>query len=202
MSDPVFRGALAGVKAIDGSVSISAIDDRGMIDLRGDPADKKFAAATKKALGFVLPGEPRTSAGKADVTALWLSPDQWLITCPRGQADVLYTRLVKGLGDIHSLVVNVSDMRTIIRLEGNGAREILMKGAPVDLTTAEYGPGSVRRLRFAELAALIHVISSEPDTIDLYVFRSYGEYTWDWLAATSSKQSELRIFTNQDAAPV
>ncbi len=202
MSDPVFRGGLAGAKAIDGSISVSAIDDRGMIDLRGDIKDKKFVAATKKVLGISLPAQPRQSVNKGEVTALWLSPDQWLITCPRAKGAHLANGLQTALAGIHSLAVDVSDARSIIRLEGQGAKEVLMKGAPVDLLASEYTDGYVRRLRFAELAAMIHVVSSDPEIIDLYVFRSYAQYAWDWLAATSTKQSRLSLFANQSIASV
>jgi len=202
MSDPVFRSGLASAKAIKGSVSVSAIDDRGMIDLRGMAQDKKFIAACKKVLGFALPTTPRQSSSKQDITALWLSPDQWLITCSRDKAAEIAEKLHDALEGIHSLAVDVSDARSIIRLEGDGAKVVVMKGAPVDLTTSDYEEGYVRRLRFAEMAALIHVVSDSPETIDLYVFRSYGQYAWDWLAATSTKQSSLKLFSAQEVAVV
>ena len=53
------------------------------------PKDKKFMDAAKNALGLALPTEPRTSAGKGDIVCLWMSPDQWLITCPRKAVDAL-----------------------------------------------------------------------------------------------------------------
>ncbi len=202
MSEPVFRSALAEAPAIQSPIKISAIDDRGMIDLRGDIGNKKFVAATKKALGFSLPTTPRQSTGKAGVTALWLSPDQWLITCPGVDTVKTVEKLLDSLADLHSLVVDVSDARSIIRLAGEGAKIVLMKGAPFDLTAPEISIGYVRRIRFAELAALVHMVSSEPEIIDLYVFRSYAQYAWDWLSATATDQSRLSIFCRQPVAPV
>jgi hypothetical protein len=38
----------------------------------------------------------------------------------------------------------------------------------------------------SEIAALIHVVSEKPDVIDLYVFRSYANYAWDWPLANGS----------------
>jgi len=202
MSEPIFRGALSQAKPIDGSISILAIDDRGMIDLRGDVSDKTFVAATKRALGFSLPTTARQSSRKNAISALWLSPDQWLITCPRDETEKTFKKLQTGLAKIHSLVVDVSDARSIIRLAGDGASVILMKGAPVDLTGPEAQAGFVRRIHFAELAGLVHVVSSKPETIDLYVFRSYVQHAWDWLAATSGDQSKLHLYGVQAAAEV
>ena len=129
MLEPQLESALAHRAAPDStSISLHEISSRGMIDLRGLATDKKFMAAAKEALGFDLPKVPRTSNGWGDVKALWLSPDQWLILCGRDKAPALLVELQKALGKIHSLAVDVSDMRCIIRLEGEGVRETLMKG--------------------------------------------------------------------------
>ncbi len=173
------------------SVGIREITTRGMIDLRGSASDRRFTMAVKAALGADLPKSPRTSVSWGDVKLLWLSIDQWLITCPRDKADQLHAQLVKALEGVHSLVVDVSDMRAVIRLEGEGVRETLMKGTSLDLTEG-YEPGTVRRMRFAEIAALLHVV--EDDVIDVYVFRSYAEYTWEFLLKAARKGSEIRLF--------
>ena len=193
MLEPQFESALAHRAAPDStSISLHEISSRGMIDLRGLATDKKFMAAAKEALGFDLPKVPRTSNGWGDVKALWLSPDQWLILCGREKSPALLEGLQKALGKIHSLAVDVSDLRCIIRLEGEGTRETLMKGCSLDLLSDDYKPGTVRRVRFAEIAALLQVV--EDNVIDLYVFRSYADYTWDFLLKAARKGSEVKLF--------
>lgn len=174
------------------SLSLREITSRGMIDLRGIATDKKFAAAVKSVLQLDLPKQPRTSATWGDIKALWLSPDQWLVLCAADKADALTTALREALGAVHSLVVNVSDMRTVLRLEGEGVRETVMKGTSIDLTQGDYPPGSVRRMLFAGIAALLHVV--DDDVIDLYVFRSYATHAWDFIAKSARKGTEVRIF--------
>jgi sarcosine oxidase, subunit gamma len=188
-----FESALAHRVAPENlSISIREISERGMIDLRGLASDKKFMAAMKSILGFDLPKAPRTSAAWGDMKALWLSPDQWLILCTRSKTTALLAELNAALGKIHSLAVDVSDMRAIIRLEGEGVRETLMKGSTLDLISDDYKLGTVRRMRFAEIAALLHVI--EEDVIDVYVFRSYAEYTWAFLMKAARNGAEVRLF--------
>ena len=176
------------------AVGIREITDRGMIDLRGSLGDRRFLALVKKVLGFDLPKEPRTSSGENGIAVLWLSIDQWLICGPRNETNDLLTKLNKALANVHSLAVDLSDARAIIRLEGNGAREVIMKGAPVDLTLPEYTPGTVRRLRFGEVAAMVHIINDAPDILDLYVFRSYADFAWDWLVATGKASAGIRLY--------
>lgn len=193
MLEPQFESALAHRAAPDNlSISMRDIAERGMIDLRGLATDKKFMAAAKSVLGFDLPKAPRTSASWGELKALWLSPDQWLILCTRSKTTALLAELNAALGKIHSLAVDVSDMRSIIRLEGEGVRETLMKGSSLDLISDDYKAGTVRRMRFAEIAALLHVV--EDNVIDIYVFRSYADYTWAFLLKAARKGSEVKLF--------
>lgn len=188
-----FESAVAHRTASDNlSIAMREISERGMIDLRGLASDKKFMSAVKSVLGFDLPKAPRTSASWGDMKALWLSSDQWLILCTRSKTTALLAELTAALGKIHSLAVDVSDMRAILRLEGEGTRETLMKGSTLDLISDDYKPGTVRRMRFAEIAALLHVV--EENVIDIYVFRSYAEYTWAFLTKAARKGAEVRLF--------
>jgi sarcosine oxidase subunit gamma len=193
MLEPQHESALAHVGEASGTyISIREIPTRGMIDLRGLTGDRKFMSLAKNVLGIDLPKLPRTSHSFGEVKALWLSPDQWLILCAYSKAATLQAELSTALKDIHALAVDVSDMRSVIRLEGEGAREVLMKGGSLDFTDGALAPGYVRRMRFAEIAALVHIV--EHNIIDLYVFRSYAQYAFDFLqkAARNGTQTGMK----------
>jgi sarcosine oxidase, subunit gamma len=179
----------------DLSISMREIAGRGMIDLRGLATDKKFMKIAKDILGFDLPKAPRTSVTWGDMKALWLSPDQWLILCPGNKTAELLSTMNAALKGVHSLAVDVSDMRAIIRLEGEYARTTVMKGTSIDLTHGDYPAGTVRRMKFAEVGALLHII--EDDLIEVYVFRSYADYTWEFLLKAARKGSEVKLFAGR-----
>jgi sarcosine oxidase subunit gamma len=198
MSEALFESALQAREAAkDLAIEIREITSRGMIDLRGLTSDGAFMDAVKDVLSLDLPTVPRSSAAWGDIQALWLSTDQWLILCPRAKTAELLESLRQALAGIHSFAVDVSDMRTIIRLEGDGARSVLLKGSSLDLLSPDYGAGTVRRLRFAEIAGLLHIVSEKPDVIDLYVFRSYANYAWDWLLANGRAAAAIKPFGRQ-----
>lgn len=203
MSEVQFESPLQSREAAAGlAVGIREITSRGMIDLRGFTTERKFMAATKEVLGLDLPKMARTSVAWGDIQALWLSSDQWLILCPRARTGELLASLRKALQGIHSLAVDVSDMRSIIRVEGDEARVVLLKGSTLDLLSPDYAAGTVRRLRFAEIAALLHIVSERPDVIDLYVFRSYADYAWDWFLANGRAVAAVRPFGRQTVPTV
>ena len=193
MLDMQFESALAHRAELpDTYVSLREISTRGMIDLRGLSSDRKFMAAAKEVLGFDLPKAPRTSNTFGEVKALWLSPDQWLILCAREKAPALAAELAQAVEKTHALAVDVSDMRSIVRLEGERARQVMMKGCSLDFTDTDFAPGYVRRVRFAEIAALFNIV--DDNSIDLYVFRSYANYAWDFLLKAARKGSEVGLF--------
>jgi sarcosine oxidase subunit gamma len=197
MSELYVESPLAHREAPQGlSIDLREITDRGMIDLRGSASDKKFMAAVKHVLGLDLPKTPRTSVSWGDVKVLWLSIDQWLILCSSAKAPELVKSLIAELSGIHSLVVDVSDMRAVLRLEGDGVREVLLKGSSLDLLSENYAAGTVRRMRYAEIAALLHVV--EDNVFDIYVFRSYADYAWEFLLATAQASAQVKLFGKQE----
>jgi sarcosine oxidase subunit gamma len=195
-----YESALKGREASGLSARLREIPERGMIDLRGTASDRKFLNAAKEVLGVELPKQPRCSTSWGDVRVLWLSIDQWLILCPRNKAPDLVASLRKRMQGLHTLTVDVSDMRAILRLEGEGIREVLLKGTSLDLLSDGYAPGTVRRLRFAEIAALLHVV--EDDIVDLYVFRSFAEYAWEFLCTAARQGAEVRLLGKHAVAGV
>ncbi|MGF7160196.1 sarcosine oxidase subunit gamma [Rhodoligotrophos appendicifer] len=201
MSEPIFASPLSHRREPTPppglSIAIEEITGQGAIDLRGDPADPAFLDAVRDVFGLTLPTAPRTSAAHGAVTALWLSTDQWLILVPRDEAPAMTVALSARLGDLHSLVCDVSDMRCIFRLEGDGVREVLMKGCSLDLFGAAIEPGYVKRVLFAEIAALIRVVSRQPEVFELYVFRSYADYAYDWLLKTAALGARLTLYGEQ-----
>jgi sarcosine oxidase gamma subunit len=52
-------------------------------------------------------------------------------------------------------------------------------------------------MRFAEIAALLNVV--EDDVFDIYVFRSYAHYAWDFLRAAAREPARVKLFGKQVA---
>ena len=201
MAEPDYRTALHGVGEPAGlALRIWEMPARGMIDLRGDAGNEAFRADVKQVTGVDLPLTPRISAAWGEIKILWLSIDQWLIIAPRGRSAELIGGLENALKGQHVAITDVSDMRAVIRLEGDGVREVLLKGCSLDLLGKGYEPGTVRRVRFAEIAALIQVIDAK--TIELYVFRSYASYAWDFLTVTANAAAQVKLFGEQSAPAV
>jgi sarcosine oxidase subunit gamma len=155
----------------------------GKIELRGDPADRSFMAAVGRTVDLLLPSEPNTTAGRGDLTALWLGPDAWLLACPPDKVAAQVGALRKALADVHAAITDVSDGRVALRLAGPNARDVLAKGCPLDLHPRALAPDCCAQSLLAKASVLIHLLddAQRGPTFDLYVGRSFAHYLWTWL---------------------
>ncbi|HZA67331.1 MAG TPA: sarcosine oxidase subunit gamma family protein [Geminicoccaceae bacterium] len=171
----------------------------GKIDLRGDPHDRSFMTAVGRVLDLLLPGEPCGSARKGQLAALWLGPDQWLLTCPRDEVGSLLSALRDALADVHSAITDVSDARIALRVAGPSARDVLAKGCPLDLHPRAFAAGSCAQSLLAKASVLIHLVDDDQTrgpAFDVYVARSFAHYLWMWLE-DAGREYGVQI----DAAP-
>jgi sarcosine oxidase subunit gamma len=156
----------------------------GKIDLRGDPADRAFMTGIGRVLDLLLPAEPNTTATKGKITALWLGPDQWLLTCPSDDVAFFVNTLRHTLAGSHAALVDVSDGRVALTLAGPSARDVLAKGCPLDLHPRAFKPGRCAQSLLAKADILLHLRADDAPagpTFDLHVARSFSDYLWSWL---------------------
>jgi len=156
----------------------------GKIDLRGNSQDRAFMAAVGRVFDLLLPGEPCTSAAREQIAALWLGPDQWLVTCPGSDVARLMGALREALADVHVAITDVTDGRVAFRLAGPSARDVLAKGCPLDLHPRAFPVGGCAQSLLAKASVLIHLVDDDPRSgagFDPHVARSFAHYLWMWL---------------------
>lgn len=160
----------------------------GKINLRGDASDQAFLDGVAQAVGARPPEKANTVAKGGKNAILWLGPDEWLVVTPKGKQGNIESKLRESLDGQHVSVVDGSDARTTIRLHGADARNVLMKGCPLDLHPRVFGPGQCAQSILAKADVLIHQIDDAP-TYDIYVLCSFSRYLWDWLADAAKEFS-------------
>jgi sarcosine oxidase subunit gamma len=178
------RPALGPERLQPRGIRLAERSDLGKIDLRGDAGDRAFMSAVGRCLELVLPGEPVTTASRGGLTAIWLGPDAWLITCPREDLSRHMSALREALQDVHSAITDVSDGRVAFRLSGPSARDVLAKGCPLDLEHPGFRAGMAAQSLLGKASVLIHLVDDQAvagPTFDVYVGRSLAHYLFAWL---------------------
>jgi sarcosine oxidase subunit gamma len=153
----------------------------GAINLQGDANDHRFVRKAGAVLGCVLPTAPNSVQTAAEVTVVWLGPDEWLVLTAPGAETAMAQGLEQGLADTAASIVDVSGNRVLLRLRGAGTREVLAKGCPLDLHPRVFKPGQCAQTVLARTSVILHQIDDVP-TFDLYPRRSFAGYLAAWLA--------------------
>lgn len=154
----------------------------GMITLRADLGEPAVAEAVGDVTGCAVPAALRIETA-GDRAAAWMSPDELMLFVPRAEAAEAVARLNARLDGTHRLVADVSEARALFRVAGRGAREIVAKGAPIDLAPTAFGPGDFRRTRLGQVAAAIWMRDS--DALELMCFSSVAGFVEAWLATAA-----------------
>ena len=171
----------AGDAVSGAGITLSERPFRTMINLRGDAGDPGFLGAAGAAAGLELPLEPNTTRRNGLVTALWLGPDEWLITAPAGEERVLVPALHASLDDRHAAVIDLTESRTVIAVSGAHARDLLAKGCTLDLHPRAFPVGACAQTGLARAGAILHLVDEAP-TFEITILRSFADYMWVWLA--------------------
>ena len=174
---------LMSFSEIDGSGAVLVAAQRrvAMVTLKAE-LTKSTRAAIKKALGIPAPATRKIAGGIA-----WMAPDELLIMVPEGSTPrAVIDRLTAEI-KAPMLAVDVSDARAVFTLKGNKAREVLAKGAPVDLSPEAFTLGDFRRTRLGQIAVAFWLEAD--DEITLVCFASLKQFMFDWLVNAAQKGS-------------
>ena len=153
-------------------------------------SDAPFQSAVSEILGFDLPLRPNGSVSEGDLTALWLSPSEWMVLTPESKEESLAEALRRNLAEFHAAVVDVSDRWTVITVAGPAAIPTLSKGTAVDLTPPAFGLGNCCQTRLFSTAVIIHQVTDAP-TFDVFVDSTFAEYLWLWFETASDHAKGL-----------
>lgn len=132
-------------------------------------------ASLSRALGLKLPRRPKTSSVEGGRTALWLGPDEWLVTDEAGGDPLADCANVKAL---HS-AVGVSHRNVAILVSGAAAEATVNAGCPQDLSLDAFPVGACSRTVLGK--AEIVLLRSAEDAFRVECWRSFSDYVWTFL---------------------
>ena len=172
MADPLRRRSALAAAYREGGAGALSVRERRPLEM------VQFSAWEDRTehAGIALPPPGRT--GEGEVTALWIGPRRWLLVAREG------TGLLQRAGAEAGVFVDQSEGRTVLRLSGASAPEVLAKGTGIDLATSAFGAGSCAATLLAHVGVVLHAANA--DTFDLSVPRSYGLHVWEWLHEAAS----------------
>ena len=143
-----------------------------------------LSAAVRKAYGVDLPASSRVAQG-ATISFIGYGPGQWLAVSEALANEALASELAAKLQGLAS-VSDQSGGRTVLRVSGNRARDVLAKGLPLDLDPRAFPLGSAATSAISHIGVQLWQ-ADDMRSYDLAVFRSLSESFWRWLTASAAE---------------
>jgi len=158
------------------SVTITVEPFVAMVDVRLPIGDAKPLL-----VGVALPSITNTWVATGTGRAIWLGPDEWLLTSTAADADELEAQIAEKVRPLGGAVTDVSAQRIGIRLTGSRARDVLAKGCSVDLHPKVFGRGRAAQTTVGLAGVILLALSDTAEDFLLLVRSSFAGYLADWL---------------------
>ncbi|MHB0773024.1 sarcosine oxidase subunit gamma [Bradyrhizobium sp. 1.29L] len=165
-------------------VTTFILDNMGFATLIAKAKSADLDRATQRLLGLDLPG-----AGSAVLSSthgvVWSGPDQWLLLARQRAA---FSDLLALFSD-HAAVSDQSHARAALRVSGEKARNVLEKGAMVDLHPAAFPIGATALTSFAHVGVQLWRGEDGPNgaVFEILVPRSMASSFWSWFTASAAE---------------
>jgi len=171
------------------NISVKEIFPVMKINLRGKK--REFLTNVGKNLNMILPTEANTSTTSDKLTAMWLSPDEWMIvsnevvnkdTNNYDLKEMLFNSISKTtLG----AVVDVTDQLVQLELKGENVYEIFSAGSPFNFNEFKEKKGSTTQTVLNHVDIILH--HKDENIINLFVRRSFAEHLCSWIEDCASR---------------
>ena len=152
---------------------------------------REFISAIGKSLNILLPTEANTSTQSDKLTALWLSPDEWMIYSnqPVDENTNNYETeelLNKNIAKLNlGAVTDVTDQFVMISLKGNKIFELFQTGSPFNFNDFQNKKGAVIQTILAKIDIIVH--NQDENAVNLFVRRSFSQHLFSWMNDAASR---------------
>ena len=170
-------------------ISVKEIFPIMKLNLRGKK--REFFTVVGKHLDMILPTEANTSSSSSKLTAIWLSPDEWMVvsnelieknTNSYDLEESLYNSISKtNLG----AVIDVTDQFVMLELKGSKIYELFSSGSPYNFNDFREKKGSTTQTLLNNIDVIIQ--NKSENLVNLFVRRSFSEHLFSWINDSASR---------------
>ena len=152
---------------------------------------KDFITAIGKNLNMILPTEANTSTSGETLTALWLSPDEWMLISNETISEdtnvyEVEDNLINNISKANlGAVTDVSDQFVMINIKGSKVFDLFATGSPFNFNQFKNKKGSVVQTILSNIDVIIHL--TEINEVNLLVRRSFSEHLHSRLIDSASR---------------
>ena len=152
---------------------------------------REFISAVGKSLNILLPTESNTSTQSDKLSAVWLSPDEWMIysnepvdkNINNYETEELLNNNISKLN--LGAITDVTDQFVMINLKGNKIYELFQTGSPFNFNDFQNKKGAVTQTILNKIDIIVH--NQDKNTVNLFVRRSFSQHLFSWMNDAASR---------------
>ena len=178
------NSVLENLKIEKNGISIEELPFVDKINLRGNTEDRVFMSNTGSVLDILIPTEPNTKIENKNLQVIWLSPNEWLLNFIYNENFTrIFENLSNKLNPENTSITDISESKTIIRVEGIKTTELLRKFLILDIDSILNSNSKVAQTIFVKVPILIvrNHNTQETQSFDIHLNRSHTNYLKDLL---------------------
>ena len=152
---------------------------------------REFISAIGKSLNILLPTEANTSTQSDKLSAVWLSPDEWMIYSNEPVDENMNNYETEELlnNNISKLnlgaITDVTDQFVMINLKGSKIYELFKTGSPFNFNYFQNKKGAVTQTILNKIDIIVH--NHNKNTVNLFVRRSFSQHLFSWMNDAASR---------------
>tara|TARA_B100000767_G_scaffold173174_1_gene162088 strand:+ start:35 stop:598 length:564 start_codon:yes stop_codon:yes gene_type:complete len=152
---------------------------------------KKFITAIGKNLNMILPTEANTSTAGEILTALWLSPDEWMLISNKTVNEdtnsyKIEDDLINNISKVNlGAITDVSDQFVMINIKGDKVFDLFSTGSPYNFNEFKGKKGLVIQTIMSHIDVIIYL--KDINEVNLLVRRSFSEHLYSWINDSASR---------------
>ena len=117
-----------------------------------------------------LSSKPLSVESNENTRILWNGPRNWLVITTQKE---VFFEIDKKFEEKDFAVTDISHSKSIIELEGDDAKEVLIKGCPFNFN--EFHKNNCLNSTYNGMSIIVDMINDNPDTFRIFALRSFGE---------------------------
>ena len=177
-----YHTGLAGDVGVDGpGVTLREIRDAGLWQLSGWPGTmEEVGKRLAEVVGAEAAPGPLKSAAGSKGTLIRVQPFVWWLT----RASEETAKQAMAIDAEQGTALDLSHSRTVIRIEGPRARDLLNRGLSIDLRPGSFPDGSFAGGAIHQVGVHLH---RRDGGYDLYIPRGFAVTLWEFLTETAAQ---------------
>lgn len=127
------------------------------------------------------PAEVGKASNGDGLTVMMVAPRRyWIVVERRTEFKAPYFAPEDGA------LVDLSESRTILNIQGEKTRELLAKGLPIDTHQSVFPANSIAQSGISHISVLVHLLPTlSEDAFDIYVPSGFAVSFWEWLTVAA-----------------